>query len=62
MQATWYRISTGLNTDAKPGTVSLFFDYNLCNWTFGSSIEPDPCWISLHIVLGPIDLSLTYWR
>lgn len=63
MRATWHRVSLGVDSgDKKAGTVSFFFDYDLRCWLFGISIDPDPSWFDLKISLGPIGLSLMYWR
>jgi len=64
MEATWYRntgtvVSTG---EEKPGSVSIFYDYDLGNWTIGLRTDIDPCWYDLTIQTGPISICLMYWR
>lgn len=63
MEATWHRYNNtvfGKSHDA--GTVTMFFDYDLLNWTFGLRGERDDCWLSLHFQLGPFAVELCYWR
>lgn len=63
MKATWCRVSTTLfDRDQRPGTVTVFFDYDLRCWLFGVSLDPDPSWYDLKFSFGPIGLSLNYWR
>lgn len=64
MEATWYRAAgTALSTgEEKPRSFSIFYDYDLGNWTFGLRSDIDPCWYDLTIQLGPISVCLMYWR
>lgn len=63
MKPTWYRISATLFNDTQePGTVTVFFDYDIRVWVVGIRFDPDPSWYSLHFELGPISISFDYWR
>lgn len=63
MKATWHRISATLfDRDQRPGTITIFFDYDLGNWVFGWRLDQDPCWYDLSIEIGPFRLSFNYWR
>lgn len=63
MNTTWNRASvTLLDRDDRAGTVSLFFDYDLGRWTFGPRLEVDQCWVDFVIEVGPLSISLVYWR
>lgn len=64
MKPKWHRVSTTLcgNRDQTPGTVTVFFDYNLLNWTFGLHFENDGCWRDMHLHFGPFSFSFCYWR
>jgi len=63
MKPTWYRASGAIyDPEPREETWSMFFDYNILRWTVGFSIEPDPCWLSFNVEIGPIQFSLTYWR
>jgi hypothetical protein len=63
MKATWHRYNdTILGQSYKPGTASVFLDYDLANWTFGLRGEHDGCWFSIHFQFGPVALELIYWR
>jgi hypothetical protein len=46
----------------REGTASVYLKYDLACWTFGFRFEHDPCWYDFHIDLGPIELSICYWR
>jgi len=63
MKPTWHRVNaTIFGRSHDPGTLSLFFDYNLLNWTFGICVQPDNLWTTVYIELGPIVFDFTYWR
>lgn len=63
MKPTWTRVSTTIYGDSHdPGTVSIFFDYDLRCWLFGVSSDLDPSWYDFKISIGPIGLSFMYWR
>lgn len=64
MKATWHKAQWALRDagDDRAGTVSIYCDYDLRSWTFGLRFEPDPCWFDFHLDLGPISLSVIYWR
>lgn len=66
MNTTWYRASwTVFGSEPKPGSLSLFVDYNLCDFSLGFSLRLDLYllyWVSLRIDLWPITLDLVYWR
>lgn len=61
---TWNRANFALidQGDARQGTVSVFFDYDLGNWTFGFRLEHDECWFDFVIQGGPFQISTIYWR
>lgn len=64
MEATWYRASGRMldTGDAKPKSFSVFYDYDLGNWTFGLRSDPDSAWYDLTIQVGPLSVCLMYWR
>lgn len=64
MKTRWHRAAGSLfdRGDAREGTLSVFWDYNLMNWFFGFSFDIDDCWYDLNIGAGPVGLSFTYWR
>lgn len=63
MNATWHKASGAiLDRDAREGTVSVFWDYDLGRWSFGFRFEHDDSWYDFHIDLGPANLSFCYWR
>lgn len=63
MEASWHRVSTTLLGHRQdPGCMTVFFDYDLTDWTFGARFECDDCWFDLHVCLGPIRVSFCYWR
>jgi hypothetical protein len=63
VKPTWHRVNTTLvGRSHAPGTVSVFFDYNLCNWSFGLDFEPDHLWTAVYFKLGPVSFEVTYWR
>ena len=64
MKPTWHRADGMISgtDDPTPGTLNIYWNYNLCCWSFGVRFEPDPCWFSLYLDFGPIELSFTYWR
>lgn len=62
MKQTWHRADASIGQSHKPGTMTAFFKYDLCHWTFGFSIEPDDCWMAFHLHAGPFEVELCYWR
>ena len=63
MEATWHRYNnTIIGADHKPGTATVFLDYDLLNWTFGVRGERDDYWLSVHIQFGPVAIEVCYWR
>lgn len=63
MKPTWRRVSTTFfGRQHEPGTVSLFFDYNLASWFIGFAFSNDESWRDLWIQIGPFCFTLTYWR
>jgi len=63
MKPTWHRADwTLVDCNSREGTVSVFLMYNIGCWTFGARFEHDPCWFSLHIEVGPVEVSICYWR
>lgn len=65
MTPTWHSAAGALvdrDGDPRQGTMSVFWNYDLGNWTFGLAFEHDPCWYDLRIQAGPLNVSFCYWR
>jgi len=64
MKSNWHRANVPLfdRRDNRPGTVSVFLDYNLESWLFGVYIERDESWYELRLDAGPLSISFLYWR
>lgn len=60
---TWDRASgSWFYRDSKPGTFTVFYNYDIGSWLFGFRFEREPEWFDMHVSIGPIDISLCYWR
>lgn len=64
MKPTWHHANFALidQGDAREGTMSVFLDYDIGNWTFGLRFEHDLCWYDIVVQVGPVHLSFCYWR
>lgn len=62
--ATWYRASGRIfgQDNQPPRSWSAFYDFNLARWLLGASFERDDCWFDFNVDVGPLHLSLCYWR
>ena len=59
----WHRAAGGwFGQQSEPGSFTLFWNWNLLNWTFGVSLDNDPCWWEIAFHIGPLILSFDYWR
>ncbi len=63
MDNKWHRAAGGwFGQDSEPGTVTLFWNWDLLDWTFGLRLEDDPSWRDVHFHFGPISFDICYWR
>jgi len=60
---SWYKNGGSWDSrDQKTGSFSLFIDVDLLVWLLGFRFDIDPHWIDFGVSLGPIILSVIYWR
>lgn len=63
MDNKWHRAAGGwFEQDSTPGKITLFWNWDLLDWTFGVRFENDLCSRDMHLHFGPISFDLCYWR
>lgn len=63
MKARWFRADwTLFGKSHKPETVSAYLAFDIRCWMLGVCLDVDPFWYDVQFTLGPLSLTLMWWR
>jgi hypothetical protein len=59
---SWYYRESTIGKNYEAGHSTVFMTWNLRCWMFGIDFRPDPGWLSIHFLFGPVEIEVCRWR